>query len=83
VGNSGHTIGGAFAKVVDGEPGLGVILGDPITEELEVDGLTVQYFVGGRLEYVPGRVGVAGEPVRLSPVGALMARDRGWLDAKP
>ena len=82
VGGSGHTTGGAFAKAIDGVPGLAVLLGDPITEELELNGVVVQYFVAGRLEYVPGRPGLAGEPVRLTPIGTLAARDRGWLDDK-
>jgi D-alanyl-D-alanine carboxypeptidase len=83
VGNSGHTIGGAFAKAIEGVTGLASMLGDPITEELEINGAVVQYFVGGRLEYIPGRPGLGGEPVRLTPVGTLTARDRGWLDASP
>ena len=83
VGSSGHTVGGAFAKVVDRLPNLQAILGDPITEELVLNGITVQYFNGGRLEYTPGRVGIGGEPVRLSPLGEQFARDRGWLELNP
>lgn len=82
VRESGHTIGGAFAKAINGVPGLAVLLGEPITEELELNGAVVQYFVAGRLEYVPGKPGLGGEPVRLTPVGTMSARDRGWLDDK-
>lgn len=80
VGASGHTVGGAFAKAFDGVAGLQVLLGDPITEELSLNGTVVQYFAGGRLEYMPGQLGLGGEPVRLTEVGSLAARDRGWLD---
>ena len=81
VPSTGHALAGAFLKVHDGVGGLAAILGDPLTEELVVDGLLVQYFTGGRLEYVPGRAGIGGEPVRLTPVGYLEARDRGWIGA--
>jgi D-alanyl-D-alanine carboxypeptidase len=83
VGTSGHTVGGAFAKAMEVVGGLRTLLADPITEELLLDGTVVQYFTGGRLEYVPGRPGLGGEPVRLTQAGALAARDRGWLGDKP
>ncbi len=83
VGSSGHTVGGAFAKAIEIVGGLSTLLGDPITEELSLEGKIVQYFEGGRLEYVPGRPGLGGEPVRLTQAGALVARDRGWLQDIP
>ena len=83
VGSSGHTVGGAFAKAIEIVGGLSTLLGDPITEELSLEGTVVQYFAGGRLEYVPGRPGLGGEPVRLTQAGALVARDRGWLQDIP
>lgn len=49
---TGHYLSGGFKRYFDANGGLEVF-GYPITEELEEDGQTVQYFQRARLEYHP------------------------------
>jgi hypothetical protein len=44
-----------------------------LTEELQEDGFTVQYFERAVLEYVPG------QPVRPVLLGDQLLRQKGWL----
>ena len=49
---TGHTIRGDFANFFEKYGGV-KSLGYPLTEQISVDGWTVQYFENGRLEYHP------------------------------
>ena len=75
---SGHTIGGAFLKVYDTLAGVRSVLGRPISEDVIEAGITVQYFEGGRLEFTPGKPGLAGQPVRMSASGSVIVVANGW-----
>ena len=75
---SGHTIGGAFLKVHDTLDGVRTVLGRPISEDVIDAGITVQYFEGGRLEFTPGKAGLAGQPVRMSASGNVIVAANGW-----
>lgn len=76
--DSGHTIGGAFLKVYDSLDGIRKVLGRPISEDVIEAGMTVQYFEGGRLEFTPGKPGLAGQPVRMSASGSVIVLSNGW-----
>lgn len=54
------------------------IFGSPISQPLSENGLQVQYFEQGRLEYHPEFKGQAGE-VQVSKLGITAANAKGWL----
>ncbi|MFL5732800.1 MAG: hypothetical protein ACJ78Q_06325, partial [Chloroflexia bacterium] len=66
---TGHTLAYGFLDYWKAKGGLGVF-GFPISEELNEDGMTVQYFERARFEY---HSKLAGTPyaVRLTPLGYL------------
>src|SRR4051812_16037982 len=66
---TGHTLAYGFLNYWKAKGGLGVF-GFPISEELNEDGMTVQYFERARFEY---HSKLAGTPyaVRLTPLGYL------------
>jgi len=67
-----HTVGGGFKTFFD-RAGGAAVLGYPITEELNEDGFTVQYFERAVLEYLPGK------PVQAALLGDDALRQKGWL----
>ncbi len=78
IAESGHSMGGAFLKVYDALAGVRTVLGRPISDDMIEAGITVQYFEGGRLEFTPGKPGLAGQPVRLSNSGSAIVAANGW-----
>jgi D-alanyl-D-alanine carboxypeptidase len=72
VQESGHRLIGGFKDFYQ-RAGGSPVLGFPLTEELQEDGFTVQYFERAVLEYVPG------QPVRPVLLGDQLLRQKGWL----
>lgn len=72
-----HSLGGAFLEFWQAHNGL-LILGFPISEELEKDGLTFQYFQRGLLEYHPDRP--APERVQITKLGTEALRQKGQMN---
>lgn len=73
---SGHTLSFAFKDFYDAHGGR-AIFGYPITEQLTIDGLTVQYFQRARFEYHPENA--APYRVQLSLLGYEYAREKGLV----
>jgi hypothetical protein len=65
---TGHYVSGGFKVFFEANGGLGT-LGYPITEELQEDGWTVQYFQRARLEFRPE---APAQPVQRSLLGDML-----------
>ena len=71
---TGYAVQFGFKRFYDDRDGL-TILGYPISNELQEDGVAVQYFQRGRLEYHPDRP----QPIVLGLLGDEWLRAKLWL----
>jgi hypothetical protein len=74
---TGHSVHFGFLRYFDTRGGLDVF-GYPISEELQENGFTVQYFQRARFEYHPENVGTPYE-VQLGLLGDQLLQQRRWL----
>jgi len=74
---TGHGLHFGFLRYFDTRGGLDVF-GYPISEELQENGFTVQYFQRARFEYHPENVGTPYE-VQLGLLGDQLLQQRRWL----
>ena len=77
---NGFSIKGEFLKFYRSAPSPALLLGDPISRELEKPGKRVQYFERGRLELVNTDKGLK---VQLSNLGEMLYTDAGVLADVP
>jgi beta propeller repeat protein len=77
---TGHSLAAGFMRYWDEHGGQGRF-GFPISEELTENGITVQYFERGRLEYHPELL--ADKQITLGRLGAELLESRGWIKAPP
>ncbi len=77
---TGHSLAAGFKKFWDDNNGLNTF-GFPISEELTENGLDVQYFERGRLEYHPELP--AGKNITLGRLGEELLEARGWIKPPP
>ncbi len=77
---TGHSLATGFKKYWDDNDGVNRF-GFPISEELTENGVTVQYFERGRLEYHPELE--AGKQITLGRLGEELLEARGWIQPPP
>lgn len=77
---TGHSLATGFKKYWDEHDGLNTF-GLPISEELTENGLVVQYFERGRLEYHPELPG--DKQITLGRLGEELLETRGWIKPPP
>ena len=77
---TGHSLAAGFKKYWDDHNGA-VTFGFPISEELTENGLDVQYFERGRLEYHPELP--ADKQITLGRLGEELLEARGWIKPPP
>lgn len=77
---TGHSLATGFKKFWDDNGNLSTF-GFPISEELTENGLTVQYFERGRLEYHPELD--EGKRITLGRLGEELLEARGWISPPP
>ena len=74
---TGHAIGGGFLRYWQKYGGL-MIFGFPITDEIQENGKTVQYFERARFELAAQGTNPANWDVQLGRVGAEVAKTKGY-----
>lgn len=77
---TGHSLASGFKKYWDDHNGLNTF-GFPISEELTENGVVVQYFERGRLEYHPELP--EGKRITLGRLGEELLEARGWIKPPP
>ena len=77
---TGHSLATGFKKFWDTNGNVSTF-GFPISEELTENGLTVQYFERGRLEYHPELE--ESKRITLGRLGAELLEGRGWIKPPP
>ncbi|MGI8858288.1 MAG: hypothetical protein ACR2JW_21305 [Thermomicrobiales bacterium] len=77
---TGHSLAAGFKKYWDDHNGLNTF-GFPISEELTENGVNVQYFERGRLEYHPELP--ADKQITLGRLGEELLEARGWIKPPP
>lgn len=77
---TGHSLATGFKKYWDDNGNVSTF-GLPISEELTENGITVQYFERGRLEYHPELA--EGKRITLGRLGAELLEARGWIKPPP
>ncbi|MHB8646836.1 MAG: TolB family protein [Thermomicrobiales bacterium] len=77
---TGHSLASGFKKYWDDTNGLNTF-GFPISEEITENGLDVQYFERGRLEYHPELA--EGKRITLGRLGEELLEARGWIKPPP
>lgn len=77
---TGHSLATGFKKYWDDNGNVGTF-GFPISEELTENGLIVQYFERGRLEYHPELP--EGKRITLGRLGEELLEARGWIKPPP
>ena len=77
---TGHSLATGFKKYWDDNNGI-TTFGFPISEELTENGVIVQYFERGRLEYRPELP--EGKRITLGRLGEELLEARGWIKPPP
>lgn len=77
---TGHSLATGFKKYWDDNGNVNTF-GFPISEELTENGVTVQYFERGRLEYHPELE--EGKRITLGRLGEELLEARGWIKPPP
>jgi len=77
---TGHSLASGFKRYWDDNNGVNQF-GFPISEELTENGLNVQYFERGRLEYHPELE--EGKRITLGRLGEELLEARGWIKPPP
>jgi hypothetical protein len=77
---TGHSLSSGFKKYWDDHGNVSTF-GFPISEELTENGITVQYFERGRLEYHPELP--ENQRITLGRLGAELLEARGWIKPPP
>lgn len=77
---TGHSLATGFKKYWDDNNGISTF-GFPISEELTENGVIVQYFERGRLEYRPELE--EGKRITLGRLGEELLEARGWIKPPP